>query len=187
MGGRISVSSKRDAGSIFSVILPFGVLRPPRAAASAADSASDVTPNGRGPDGAHALRILVAEDNVVNQRVAVRLLEKQGHRVIIASNGREVLETLRREPSAIDLVLMDVQMPEMDGLEATAEIRRTEQATGRHLPIVALTAHAYTTDRKRCLDAGMDNYLSKPFSGEDMARVISEAMHSKPQSPQQVA
>ena len=82
---------------------------------------------------------------------------------------------------------MDVQMPEMDGLEAVAEIRRWEQATGGHLPIIAVTAHAYDTDRQRCLDAGMDHYLSKPFSSDDLVKVISETMHRKLQSPHLVA
>ena len=113
----------------------------------------------------------MVEDNAVNQRLAVRLLEKQGHEVDVASNGREALEKLVRPPADapdFDLVLMDVQMPLMDGFEATAAIRREEEKTGRHLPIVAMTAHALKGDRERCLAAGMDGYVSKPLHAEEL-------------------
>ena len=116
------------------------------------------------------LRILLAEDNPVNQRLAVRLLEKQGHTVVVASDGRQVLELLERQP--VDVVLMDVQMPEMDGLEATAAIRQKEQDNGRHLPIVAMTAHAMKGDRERCLAAGMDDYLAKPIQPRELYKLI---------------
>jgi PAS domain S-box-containing protein len=117
------------------------------------------------------LRILLAEDNVINQRLAVCLLEKQGHSVVVAGNGREALDAL--EVGTFDLVLMDVQMPEMGGFEATAHIREREKRTGGHIPIVALTAHAMKGDRERCLAAGMDGYLSKPVQGGDLARVTA--------------
>ena len=120
------------------------------------------------------LRILVTEDNPINQRVAVRLLEKQGHTVAVAANGSEALAALERQP--FDAVFMDVQMPEMDGLEATAIIRAAERGTGRHLPIIALTAHALTGDRERCLAAGMDGYLAKPVQGADLARALDEVL-----------
>jgi CheY-like chemotaxis protein len=107
------------------------------------------------------LRVLLAEDNPVNQKVAVRLIEKRGHRAVVAGNGREVLEALARE--TFDVVLMDVQMPDMDGFEAAAAIRASEKRTGAHLPIIALTAHAMQGDRDRCLAAGMDGYVTKPF------------------------
>ena len=113
--------------------------------------------------------ILLAEDNVVNQRVARHLLEKEGHRVVLAVNGKEALAAWRRHP--FDLILMDVQMPEMDGLEATAEIRRCE--TGSPIAIVALTAHAMPGDRERCLAAGMDDYLAKPISKADLLKVLT--------------
>jgi len=116
------------------------------------------------------LRILLAEDNPVNQRLAVRLLEKRGHRVIVASNGQEAVAAL--DAAAIDLVMMDVQMPVMDGFEATAAIREKETGTGRHLPIVALTAHAMKGDRERCLDAGMDGYLAKPIRAEELDELL---------------
>jgi PAS domain S-box-containing protein len=117
-----------------------------------------------------ALRILLAEDNLVNQRLALRLLEREGHQVTVAANGRAALARLEEGP--FDLVLMDVQMPEMDGLEATAAIRERERATGRHVPILALTAHAMKGDRERCLAAGMDGYLSKPIRPEQLWRTV---------------
>jgi CheY-like chemotaxis protein/HPt (histidine-containing phosphotransfer) domain-containing protein len=116
------------------------------------------------------LRILLAEDNVVNQRVAVRLLEKAGHAVVIANTGREAVEAVASQP--FDLVLMDVQMPDLNGLEATAAIRRDEQATGRHVPIIAMTAHAMKGDRERCLEAGMDGYVSKPVRAHDLFQAV---------------
>jgi two-component system sensor histidine kinase/response regulator len=109
-----------------------------------------------------AMRILLAEDNLVNQRVAVRLLEREGHTVVVAGNGREALRVL--ETQVFDMILMDVQMPEMDGLETTAIIRATEKGAGKHIPIVAMTAHAMTGDRERCVAAGMDDYMSKPVN-----------------------
>lgn len=116
------------------------------------------------------LRILLAEDNVVNQKLAVRLLEKRGHAVAVVGNGREALAALRREP--YDVVLMDIQMPELDGLETTAAIRAKERATGGRQPIVAMTAHAMKGDRERCLKAGMDGYVSKPLQPADLFAVV---------------
>ncbi|MGH9648930.1 MAG: response regulator, partial [Terriglobales bacterium] len=127
-----------------------------------------------------ALRILVAEDNPVNQKLAVRLLEKRGHTVEVANNGSEALEALGKKP--FDLVLMDVQMPEMGGLEATARIREKERQAGGHIPIVAMTAHAMKGDRERCLEAGMDGYVSKPVRKNDLFEAI-EAAVSADQKP----
>ena len=107
------------------------------------------------------LRVLVAEDNIVNQRVAVGLLSKRGHLVSVVDNGRKAIDALA--DGNFDLILMDVQMPEMDGFEATREIRARESGTGRHIRIVAMTAHAMKGDRERCFAAGMDGYLSKPI------------------------
>jgi signal transduction histidine kinase/CheY-like chemotaxis protein len=111
-------------------------------------------------------RILLAEDGIVNQRVAVTLLEQRGHSVAVANNGREALEMLSRE--SFDMVLMDLQMPTMDGFQATAAIRAGERISGRHLPIIAVTAHAMKGDRERCLEAGMDGYISKPIRAEEL-------------------
>jgi CheY-like chemotaxis protein len=116
------------------------------------------------------LRILLAEDNRVNQILAVRLLEKRGHHVQVAGDGREALEKLKT--ADFDLVLMDVQMPVMGGFEATAAVRETEKGTGRHIPIVALTAHAVKGDRERCLAAGMDGYVAKPIRSEELLEQI---------------
>ncbi len=118
------------------------------------------------------LRILLVEDNPVNRRLALRLLEKRGHTVLTAGDGAEALAQLDRD--SFDLVLMDVQMPVLNGLEATAAIRRREQGTGRRLPIVAMTAYAMEGDRQRCLAAGMDAYVSKPIQTEELHRVIAE-------------
>jgi two-component system sensor histidine kinase/response regulator len=117
------------------------------------------------------LRILLAEDNRVNQILAVRLLEKRGHEVTVAGNGEEALEALDRQ--AFDLVLMDVQMPEMDGLQATVAIRKGEMNTGKHIPIVAMTAHAMAGDKERCLEAGMDEYMTKPIRPEQLVEVLN--------------
>jgi CheY-like chemotaxis protein len=102
----------------------------------------------------------------VNQQIVVRMLERHGHRAALAGNGREALQALTR--NAFDLILMDVQMPLMNGLEATRAIRRTERGSGRHIPIVAMTAHAMKGDRELCLDSGMDGYLSKPVRVRDL-------------------
>ncbi|MGA2631914.1 MAG: PAS domain S-box protein, partial [Terriglobia bacterium] len=119
------------------------------------------------------LRVLVAEDNVVNQALVVRLLEKQGHTVVVARNGKEALAILENSACGeFNCVLMDVQMPEMDGFEATAVIRQKEEASGLHLPIIAMTAHAMKGDRERCLAAGMDAYLSKPIDARQLLATI---------------
>ena len=116
------------------------------------------------------LRILLVEDNNVNQVFALRLLQKAGHTVALAGNGREALTALDRE--LFDVVLMDVQMPEMDGFEATAAIREKEKGSGNHLPIIAMTAHAMVGDKERCLAAGMDDYITKPIRRQELADVL---------------
>ena len=116
------------------------------------------------------LRVLLAEDNVVNQRLGTRLLEKHGHTVVVVGNGKEAVAA--SEHGGFDLILMDVQMPVMDGFEATAMIREREQDSGQHVPIVAMTAHAMVGDRERCLDSGMDAYVSKPLHPADLLRII---------------
>ncbi len=125
-------------------------------------------------DQARSLSFLVAEDNAVNQRLIARLLEKRGHRVVLAQNGREALEALEKQP--FDIVLMDVQMPEMDGFEATRLIREKEKASGAHLAIIALTAHAMQGDKERCLACGMDGYVSKPIHLEELFSVMENVV-----------
>jgi PAS domain S-box-containing protein len=120
----------------------------------------------RAARGTRRLSILLAEDNLVNQKLAVRLLERRGHQVVVANNGREAVEMLKRQH--FDAILMDVQMPEMDGYEATAAIRREEQTTGKHIPILAMTAYAMKGDRERCLEVGMDGYISKPVRAKEL-------------------
>jgi two-component system, sensor histidine kinase and response regulator len=117
-------------------------------------------------------RILLAEDNSINQRVAVRMLERWGHRVDAVANGKEALEALSCIP--YDLILMDVQMPEMDGFEATAEIRRREGGSGGGIPIVAMTANALQGDRERCLEAGMNGYVAKPVRPKELFEAVEQ-------------
>ena len=122
--------------------------------------------------GAKKLRVLMAEDNAVNQKIACSVLEKQGHHVTQAWDGRQALAAL--DQAHFDVVLMDVQMPEMDGFEATAAIRARERDTGRHLPIIAMTAHAMEGDRERCLAAGMDSYISKPIKVPELIELLEK-------------
>ena len=168
MGGDIWVKSVPGIGSVFHVAIPF--QRAP----------VDMSVSGLSPGQIHALtpgaeigglRVLMAEDNAVNALLASILLKKVGHHVTHVVTGRQALDALAT--SEFDLVLMDVQMPDMDGLEATAEIRRSEVRTGRHIAIVAFTAHAMAEDRKRFLDAGADGYLTKPFTPEQLHAVIA--------------
>jgi two-component system sensor histidine kinase/response regulator len=126
------------------------------------------------------LKVLLAEDSVVNQKLAVYLLEKWGHHVTVANNGHEAVARVQAEP--FDLVLMDVQMPEMDGLEATATIRQRETKSGTHVPIVAMTAHAMVGDRERCLESGMDDYLSKPIRARELLAAIEKVIAGQPPS-----
>jgi CheY-like chemotaxis protein/HPt (histidine-containing phosphotransfer) domain-containing protein len=118
------------------------------------------------------LRILVAEDNVINRELVTRLLQKPGHTVTAVANGREAVDLLDKDPAVCDLVLMDVEMPDMDGLQATAIIREKEKASGKHIPIIALTAYAMKGDRERCLAAGMDSYVPKPIRRQGLLEAI---------------
>ena len=118
-----------------------------------------------------SLRVLLVEDNLVNQRLGMRLLEKRGHSVVVAGNGRETLTAFER--GGFDLILMDLQMPEMDGFEATTAIREWEKASGNRVPIVALTAHAMKGDREKCLAAGMDGYLTKPIRPAELDDILN--------------
>jgi two-component system sensor histidine kinase/response regulator len=135
--------------------------------------------DAREPDA--CLRVLLVEDNLVNQRLAVRLLEKRGHRVAVAATGLEALLALEKE--SFDLVLMDVQMPVMDGLEATAAIREKEKATGSRQAVVALTAHAMKGDREKCLAVGMDGYLTKPIRPQELDQLLEIYVTRRMETP----
>ena len=157
MGGRIWVESKLGIGSAFHF-----TLRLKAAVEAPSNGRLEQLPVENGVlRPARALRILLAEDNVINQKVACRLLEKQGHQVVVACNGREALSILEREP--FDLALLDIQMPEVDGLETARVIRARERSGTVHMPLIAVTAHAMNGDKERCLEAGMDGYLTKPI------------------------
>src|SRR5437868_12947559 len=127
------------------------------------------------------LRLLLAEDSLVNQRLAVGLLERHGHRVTIANNGRQAVDFASGD--GFDAILMDVQMPEMDGLEATRVIREQERQTGRHVPIIAMTAHALKGDRERCLDCGMDEYVSKPVRERQLLMALRTVLGEEVAAP----
>ena len=123
------------------------------------------------------LRILLVEDNPVNQKVATRLLQKMGHSVTVAGNGLDALDVLERSGwDSFELVLLDIQMPVMDGFETIAVIRERERGTGRHLPVIALTAHTIDGDAERCLRGGMDGYASKPIIVADLQAVIQSVL-----------
>ncbi len=161
MGGRLSVESVVGRGSTFSFTTRLGHQSTSSKNRALVPLARRATEQVDRP-----LRVLLAEDNSVNRMVAIRLLEKRGHSVAVAGNGREALDAT--EQRVFDVVLMDLEMPEMSGLEATAAIRRREQRTGTHIPIIAMTAHAMIGDRERCLAAGMDGYVSKPVRADEL-------------------
>jgi PAS domain S-box-containing protein len=171
MSGRITVDSAPGRGTTFHVALPVAAAGEDVETESAV-SAAVAAAARRAAAPARKARILVAEDNLVNQRVAAALLTRRGHAVTVVNNGREAVDALQREP--FDLVLMDVQMPEMDGFEATAAIREMERDTGRRVRIVAMTAHAMSGDREHCLAAGMDDYLSKPIDQRSLYDVVEQ-------------
>jgi len=176
MGGSISVVSTPGQGSTFSFTALCGVCDAPRAAAG--KSLARETPKPGSEVG--RLRILLAEDNRVNQLLVIRLLEGQGHEVVVVNHGRAALEAIERE--TFDLVLMDIQMPEMDGLEATRILRQREADGFRSVPVIAMTAHAMKGDRDKCLAAGMRGYISKPIQPEEFFGLIDEVVGHAAQS-----
>jgi two-component system sensor histidine kinase/response regulator len=167
MGGEIWLESAPGRGSEFHFTARFGVAAQSLAQTARARSLADASDSP-----AVSLRVLLAEDNPVNQKLMLRLLEKRGHVVLVVNNGKDAVAATR--DYAFDAVLMDLQMPEMDGLEATAAIRDHERGAGGHLPIVALTAHAMAGDEQRCLAAGMDAYIAKPVDSQLLFRVLAK-------------
>jgi len=179
MGGRLWVESAVGRGSTFHFTARFGLQ--PHAPALQRDTTAPDTllPQAERavlspqyPSSAQRCRILLAEDNPVNQKILLRLLERHGYTVVVASNGYKALAVLEQE--LFDLVLMDVQMPELDGLAVATLIRQREQQTGTHMPIIAMTAHAMDGDRERCVEAGMDGYISKPFRAVELFAAIEQ-------------
>jgi CheY-like chemotaxis protein len=141
---------------------------------ASSESADAKAQDEESPGRPTSLKILLVEDSLVNQKLAAAILTKEGHQVLVAHHGRDALRQLECE--TFDLILMDIQMPEMDGVEATRAIRGKEERTGQHIPIIALTAHALEGDRERFLSAGMDHYISKPIHTEEMLEVIEATM-----------
>jgi signal transduction histidine kinase/DNA-binding response OmpR family regulator len=177
MGGRISVESEIGRGSRFCLFVRMEALAKTIESDTIAvlESSSSEEALPREVTARRGLRILLAEDNRVNQAVASRILAKLGHILVIANNGLEAIEQLKQQ--AFDLVLMDVQMPEMDGILATKVIREQEKSTHGHIPIIAMTAHAMTGDRARCLAAGMDGFVAKPINPEEVDAAILTALN----------
>jgi CheY-like chemotaxis protein len=170
MAGKIWIESTPQKGSTFHFTANLGVLpaEETQARPGVESSAESLAPQ------AGLCRVLVVEDNAVNRKLAQRILEKRGFQVTLAVDGKQAL--LAAETDTFDLILMDIQMPEMDGFEATAAIRKREQLAQKHTPIIALTAHAMKEDRERCLSAGMDAYVTKPIRPDELFRTIHELL-----------
>lgn len=170
MHGEIGVESQEGQGSVFWFTVPLGRTKLPIETVKIENEAAASNRN-------HSVRILVAEDNVINQRVAIGMLEKLGYKAVTVANGVEVLNTLR--DMTFDLILMDCQMPEMDGYQATSIIRQSKTLANTTIPIIAMTANAIKGDKERCLAAGMDDYVSKPISIDKLATTLSKWLEPK--------
>ena len=177
MGGTIAVQSGKDAGTTFAIEIP--MEEAPAAEAAVRERASRTSLAG--------LRLLVAEDNALNAEIAQTLLEEKGASVVVASDGRRALDAFASSPAgSFDAILMDVMMPEMDGLAATRAIRALDRPDARRVPIIAMTANAFAEDARKCLDAGMDAHLAKPLDMEKVEREICRRVegHAKERAPE---
>ena len=169
MGGRIWAESTVGIGSTFHLALPFVVAR--RTAASDFEEDRDsLSTQWEGP----VLQILLAEDNAINQKFAVTILERMGHQVTCTNNGKEALQLWKQ--GTFDLILMDIQMPLLNGSAATAAIRKEEEGTNSHVPIIALTAHALQEEKRQLLRSGFDGYVPKPMEVDTLTREMKKVL-----------
>jgi hypothetical protein len=178
MGGKISVESQPGVGTTFYFTIRF---TPGVADTTIPTTTTDAHPYPSRDKPGKPLDILLVEDEYINQTLAVTVLRREGWKVKVAENGIQAMEMLKN--NVFDVILMDVQMPELDGYETTRAIRRQEKSTGQHIPIIAMTAYAVKGDRKKCLSAGMDGYISKPIHSDDLIHEIETVLQDRTNSP----